>query len=136
MSILRQYPFLIPVVVMVLSELTKAAIEHIRTGEWRDGLFRTGGLPSTHSAFVTSLLIIVERKMGMHTVEFAIAFVFAAVVWYDAITLRHEVGLQAEALNKLQKKTRFRVQIGHSLKEVVAGIIFGTAVTYVGIWVS
>ena len=136
MEILRQYPFLIPVVVMVLSELTKGLVEHLRTGQWQEGLFRTGGMPSTHSAFVTSLLIIIERKVGADSVEFAIAFVFAAVVWYDAITLRHEVGLQAEALNKLQKKMHFRERVGHSFKEVLAGIVFGTAVTYVGIWVS
>lgn len=136
MHILRQYPFLIPIVVMFLSELTKVAVEYLRTGEWHAGLFRTGGMPSTHSAFVTSLLIIVERKTGMNSVEFAIAFVFAAVVWYDAMSLRREVGLQAEMLNKLQHFRHFTERVGHSFKEVIAGIVFGTAVTWVGIWMS
>jgi acid phosphatase family membrane protein YuiD len=136
MLILRQYLFLIPVVVMVLSELTKAVVEYARTGKWHAGLFRTGGMPSSHSAFVTSLLIIVERKTGMQSLEFAMAFVFAAVVWYDAVSLRREVGLQAEMLNRLQQWQHFTERVGHSIKEVVAGIIFGTAVTYVGIWIS
>jgi len=136
MHILRQYLFLIPVVVMFLSELTKVGVEYIRTGQWHAGLFRTGGMPSTHSAFVTSLLIIVERKTGSQSLEFAMAFVFAAVVWFDAITLRREVGLQAEMLNRLQQWQHFTERVGHSFKEVIAGIIFGTAVTYVGIWIS
>lgn len=136
MDILRQYLFLIPIVVMFLSELAKMGVEYARTGQWHAGLFRTGGMPSTHSAFVTSLLIIVERKTGVHSVEFAIAFVFAAVVWFDAVSLRREVGLQAEMLNRLQHWRHFTEHVGHSIKEVLAGIIFGTAVTYVGIWLS
>lgn len=136
MEILRQYLFLIPVVVMFLSELAKMGVEYLRTGHWHAGLFRTGGMPSTHSAFVTSLLIIVERKTGVHSVEFAIAFVFAAVVWFDAVSLRREVGLQAEMLNRLQQWRHFTVHVGHSIKEVLVGIVFGTAVTYVGIWLS
>lgn len=136
MQILRQYLFLIPVVVMILSELTKVGVQYARTGRWQAGLFRTGGMPSSHSAFVTSLLIIVERKTGMYSVEFAIAFVFAAVVWYDAVSLRREVGLQAEMLNRLQQWQHFTERVGHSIKEVIAGIVFGTAVTYVGMWLS
>lgn len=136
MYLLRQYLFLIPVVVMFLSELTKVGVEYMRTGQWHSGLFRTGGMPSTHSAFVTSLLIIVERKAGTQSLEFAMAFVFAAVVWFDAITLRREVGLQAEMLNRLQQWQHFSERVGHSFKEVIAGIIFGTVVTYVGVWIS
>lgn len=136
MDILRQYLFLIPVIVMVLCEVTKGFVEYARTGSWHSGLFKTGGFPSSHSAFVTSLLIVVERRLGATSVEFAIAFVFAAVVWYDALSLRREVGLQAEILNTLQKKKHFTEHMGHSIKEVIAGIIFGTVVTYIGIWMS
>lgn len=136
MDILRQYLFLIPIVVMFLSELTKMGVEYMRTGHWHAGLFRTGGMPSSHSAFVTSLLIIVERKTGVHSVEFAISFVFAAVVWFDAVSLRREVGLQAEMLNRLQHWQHFTERVGHSIKEVIAGIVFGTAVTYIGILLS
>lgn len=136
MHILRQYPFLIPVVVMFFCELTKAVVENMRTGQWHLALFRSGGMPSTHSAFVTSMLIIVERMTGMGSTEFVIAFAVAAVVWYDAMNVRREVGLQAEMLNKLQKFRHFTERVGHSFREVLGGIVFGTAVTYVGIWLS
>lgn len=133
MTFLRTFPFLIPILVMILSEITKMIVEHVRTGAWHNGIFRTGGMPSSHSAFVTSLLIIVERSRGATSVDFAIAFVIAAIVWYDAVSLRREVGLQAELLNTLQHLKHLRTRVGHSLKEVLAGIVFGTIVTYAGI---
>lgn len=136
MNLLRSTPFLIPVAVMVLCEIAKALVEHRRTGLWHHKLFRPGGMPSGHSAFVTSLLIIVGRLRGAESVEFAIAFVFAAVVWYDALSVRREVGLQAEVLNKLQHWQHFTEQVGHSFREVAAGILFGAIVTAAGIWVS
>ncbi len=136
MYLLAQYPFLIPLMVMVMSEMMKAVVEHFRTGSWHATLFQPGGMPSSHSAFVTSLLIIVAHVEGLESLEFAIAFVFACVVWYDAMSLRRSVGQQAEALNKLQHWQHFSERVGHSLKEVIAGICFGAVVTQVGFWVS
>ena len=121
---------------MVLCEVAKAIVAYAKTGNWHHGFFRPGGMPSSHSAFVTSLLMVVEYKTGAESVEFAIAFVFAAVVWYDAISLRREVGQQAQMLNRLQQWTHFTEEVGHSLKEVIAGILFGAVVTVIGIWMS
>lgn len=139
---LHQYLFLIPLVVLMLSEMTKVGIESIRQGEslldgkWLGHLFRPGGIPSTHSAFVTSLLIVVGRKQGMESTEFAIAFVFACVVWYDAMNIRKSVGEQAEILNRLQNWQQLSVRLGHSFLEIIAGIFFGAVVTMIGIWLS
>ena len=77
MSLLRQYLFIIPLIVMILCEIAKVIVEGVRTGKWHEGFFKSGGMPSSHSAFVTSLLIIVGRKLGADSVDFAIAFVFA-----------------------------------------------------------
>lgn len=136
MSILREYIFLIPLVVLVLCEITKVFVEYLKTGDWDEGIFRSGGMPSSHSAFVTSLLIIVYQKLGMESVEFAIAFVFASVVWYDAMSVRRAVGQQAEILNKLQKKEKLKIRLGHTFLEVIAGIAFGAVVTQIGVWIS
>jgi len=93
-------------------------------------------MPSTHSAFVTSLLIIVGHKMGNDSVEFAITVVLACIVWYDAIGVRAVLGEQARVLNVLQHFHRLKETLGHSFTEVFAGIAFGAAVTMVGIWMS
>jgi acid phosphatase family membrane protein YuiD len=135
-SILRTYPFLIPLVVLLLSEIVKMIIDQIRSGEWHALLFSPGGMPSSHSAFVTSLLIIVGRKLGFESMEFAIAFVFACIVWYDAMSARKALGEQAKILNRLQHWEHLRERLGHSFVEVVGGIVFGTLITAIGIWLS
>lgn len=136
LTILRTYPFLIPLLVLLLSEVLKMIIDQVKSGEWHAPLFRPGGMPSSHSAFVTSLLIVVERKTGLDSMEFAIAFVFACIVWYDAMSARRALGEQAAILNRLQKWTHLRERLGHSFLEVVGGIVFGVVVTSLGILLS
>ena len=136
-SLLSTYLFLIPVVVLVLCEVVKLTVESVKRGSFAyDHFFHAGGFPSSHSAFVTSLLIIVGRKMGVESVEFAISVVFASVVWYDAFHARRELGLQAEMLNRLQSFQHFTTQLGHTFVEVLGGIVFGAVVTWVGIWLT
>lgn len=134
--LLSHYLFLIPLAVGLSAELLKICTEGIERGAWHEGLFRSGGMPSSHSAFVTSLLMVVGVKTGLQSVEFAISFVLACLVCYDAVSSRHAIGEQAKALNKLQKKLHFSERVGHSLKEVIGGVLFGAAVTVLGIWVS
>lgn len=135
-TLLSTYLFLIPLVVLVLSEIVKYITEEMKSGAGHRHLFQQGGMPSTHSAFVTSLLIVVGRKSGVDSVAFAITTVFACIVWYDAIGVRAVLGEQARVLNLLQHVHRLRETLGHSLPEVFAGIAFGAAVTMVGIWIS
>lgn len=135
-SLLRTYLFLIPLVVLILAEITKMLVEQMKTGSGHLRLFHPGGMPSSHSAFVTSLLIIVGKKLGIDSVEFAIAFVFAAVTWYDAMGSRRAIGDQAKILNRLQHWQHLTEQLGHSFREVIGGILFGAVVTMIGIWLS
>ena len=136
MSLLRQYPFLIPLVVMFLCETTKILSERYEKGTFKGGFFRPGGMPSTHSAFVMSLLIIVWWKTGLESIAFAIAFCFASITWYDAMNSRRAIGEQAKILNKLQKWSKFPERLGHTFVEVIGGILFGSAITLIGIWLS
>ena len=135
-DLLSTYIFLIPLIVGCLSEAVKIMTEGIESGKWHEGLFRPGGMPSSHSALVTSLLIVVGYREGFDSVPFAIAFVFASIVWYDAMSSRRAIGKQAEVLNRLQHWEHFSERLGHSFKEVVGGIIFGAAVTACGILIS
>lgn len=123
-------------VVLVLTEVVKILQEGVRTGRWHDGLFRPGGMPSSHSAFVTSLVMIVWRKAGIESIEFAIAICFACIVWYDAVVTRKVLGEQGKLLNRIQHWQHFRERLGHSLVEVLGGIAFGALVTVIGIWMS
>lgn len=135
-SLLSTYLFLIPIVVGLFAEAVKIVTEGIESGKWHEGMFRPGGMPSSHSALVTSLLIVVGYREGLDSVAFAIAFVFGSIVWYDAMSSRRAIGKQAEVLNRLQHWEHFSERLGHSFKEVMGGILFGAAVTILGIWVA
>lgn len=123
---LTEYPFVICAIIMVLAEVTKHLFEGTVRGIW----FQHGGMPSSHSAFVSSLLIVVGTIDGMGSTTFAVATVFAGIVWYDAAFVRSQVGKQAKALNILRQLEEFSERIGHSVAEVIGGIIFGTTLSY------
>lgn len=135
-SIFHTYLFLIPLAVMFLCEITKMIVDRVQTGDWHRHLFQSGGMPSTHSAFVTSLLIVIARKSGIESTEFAIAFCFSAIVWYDSFNVRRVVGEQGEVLNHLQHRKQFSTHLGHTFWQVIVGIIFGSLVTATGIWLA
>jgi len=124
------YVFLVPLSVMILAEATKHLNEGVLHGIW----FQHGGMPSSHSAFVASLMMVVAEKDGIGGTTFAIATVLACIVWYDAAFVRSQVGKQARALNVLQQFQAFSERVGHSVSEVVVGVAFGVIVTWFGIW--
>lgn len=130
------YVFLIPLIVGLSAEALKVVTEGFEHGKWYENIFRPGGMPSSHSALVMSLLIIVGYRTGMGSVLFAVTFVFASIVWYDAMSSRRAIGKQAEILNRLQQWEHFSERLGHSFKEVLGGIVYGAAVTALGIWMA
>ncbi len=60
-----------------------------------------GGMPSAHSAFVVSLLVITGRINGWDSFNVAICFALAAVVMYDATGVRQAAGQHAKVLNQI-----------------------------------
>ncbi len=60
-----------------------------------------GGMPSAHSAFVISLMVITGRLNGWDSFEVAVCFALAAVVMYDATGVRHAAGQHAKMLNQI-----------------------------------
>ncbi|SDK50939.1 divergent PAP2 family protein [Natronincola ferrireducens] len=96
----------------------------------------SGGMPSSHSAFVMALTTAIGRVHGWDSGIFAISLGFALVVMYDAAGVRNAVGKQAIILNKIiedvhhkkEKKIteqRLKELIGHTPVEVVIGAILG-----------
>lgn len=64
-------------------------------------LFGAGGMPSSHSAMVTALMIVIARIEGFNSSIFALSAIFAGVVMYDAMGVRRAAGEHAKLLNKL-----------------------------------
>ena len=110
--------------------------------DWRR-FFGSGGMPSSHTAFVVSLAIMVGIVSGFDTAGFAIATVLAAIVMYDASGVRHETGVQGQVLNEIIRKVfvdgqpitdvELKELVGHTKLEVAGGFIVGvlTAQTFI-----
>jgi len=64
-------------------------------------LFGAGGMPSSHSALVCSLAVSMARSQGFSSPLFALSFIFAGVVMYDAMGVRREAGEHAKLLNRM-----------------------------------
>ena len=102
----------------------------------------SGGMPSSHSSFVTSLAMLVGFDKGFASTEFAITAVFAIIVMYDASGVRRAVGKQAELLNqivddffhgKFDQHEKLKELVGHTPKEVLLGALLGI---FIGIIMS
>lgn len=99
-------------------------------------LVEPGGMPSSHSAFVTSLSTGIGLYEGFDSTMFALAAVFAVIVMYDAAGVRRAAGRQARVLNAMIKDLnrkelhpeRLRELIGHTPFEVVVGAALGIVV--------
>ena len=92
-----------------------------------------GGLPSNHSAIVSSVATLIALKEGIGHPAFGVALALAFIVVLDANSLRGQVGKHAVALNRLAASSetpRLRERIGHTIIEIAAGILTGAAVAF------
>ena len=96
-----------------------------------------GGMPSSHSAVVTSLATLIGKNEGVDSTIFALALIFAMVVMYDAAGVRRAAGKQAHLLNKIIETpglTNVEVQerlvevLGHTPLQVFIGAAIGIIV--------
>lgn len=99
-------------------------------------LFGDGGMPSGHSATVTSLAAFSALTFGTGSFEFALSTVFAIVVCHDAMGVRQETGKQAVILNEIIRsfsilteeklpEVKLKEFVGHTPIQVAAGILLG-----------
>lgn len=97
--------------------------------------WRTGGMPSSHSALVTSLAVSLGFRNGFTSDVFLLAAAFAMVVIRDAIGVRRSSGLQAKTLNEIGDKLKTKGLLdeyrklkevnGHKPSEVIMGCFLG-----------
>ncbi len=100
----------------------------------------TGGMPSSHTALVTTLTVGIGIETGINSSLFSITLIFSMYVVFEAAGLRQEVGNQARVLNELiddllvthhLNTSRLRELIGHTWVEVVGGFILGLLIALI-----
>ena len=131
------YIYLIcPFSTLVMCQLLKFLVEVVKYGKISiNRLFNgNGGIPSSHTSFISSITMLIGFKIGFNTPIFALAFIMSCIISYDSIGVRLETERQAIAINKLGEigniKFNLKEELGHKLPEVIVGYIFGTAMAY------
>ncbi|PHT35392.1 hypothetical protein CQW23_23092 [Capsicum baccatum] len=103
-------------------------------------MLSSGGMPSSHSATVTAVVMAIYLQEGAGGSTFAIAVVLACVVMYDATGVRLHAGRQAELLNQIvcelppehpvANVRPLRDSLGHTPLQVFAGAVLGCLVPF------
>lgn len=109
-------------------------------------LISTGGMPSSHSATVTSLTasIYLYEGVGLY---FAISFTLALIVIHDAMGIRLEASKHAMMLNTINEKLGLETDhinkgkalkepLGHFPIEVFAGFVLGLVISIIGYYIG
>ncbi|MCX7839030.1 MAG: divergent PAP2 family protein [Anaerolineae bacterium] len=102
-------------------------------------LVSAGGMPSSHSAMVCGLATAIAIQDGLASTTFALAFVLAMVVMYDAAGIRRAASMQARILNQIIdelfqghpiSEVRLRELLGHTPIQVAAGAALGIVMAW------
>ena len=97
-------------------------------------LWKTGGMPSSHSSLVAALATAVAFEEGVGSTIFIVSLCLALIVIRDSLGVRRSSGLQARTLNRLggEISSRFGIEYvpvkeiqGHAPLEVVVGALVG-----------
>lgn len=142
LDLLRNPIFLSATTSLLVAQLLKAIVNLFRTRKTNVKetllvfLWRTGGMPSSHSAVAASISASIALVEGFSNL-FILSLFLTLIVVRDALGVRRSSGLQARALNKLGAEVGTRLGLeyepvrevhGHSWTEVLAGSLLGLAV--------
>lgn len=126
-------PYLVAIVLCwVLAQGLKyifAVLKTKKIGNFRQ-FYTSGNMPSSHSACVVALATLVGLSEGFESALFGIAFLFAAIVMYDAVMVRRSSGEQGIAIQELIKLGKTKIALprsakGHTPAEVLVGAALG-----------
>lgn len=125
------------------AQVLKVVIQLVtrRRLDWRR-IWGSGGMPSSHSAFVCACAASTGNLYGFSSALFAIAAVVAIVVMYDAANVRKAAGEQAKILNYMMNhwnemkpalfSKELKELLGHSPLQVIMGALLGIAIGLLG----
>lgn len=126
-------------IAQVLKFLITLAVE--REVNW-EYIWSSGGMPSSHSAFVCASAAAMAALYGVESPYFAISAVLAVIVMYDASNVRRATGEQAKILNYMMEhwsemKPEFfskelKELLGHTPLQVAMGALLGVIIGLAG----
>ena len=145
LEVIRHPWFISAVVGFLGAQVLKVFHARWHEGRWNwHELWASGGMPSSHSAFVAALACAVGFTDGFDAPYAMIAVGFGLLVICDAATVRRQAGEHAKFLNiiigKLNDRlsaderievAKLRERLGHKRREVFVGTLLGVFVAFV-----
>ena len=136
MQLLNNRIFWVCVMAWFVAQALKIPTYYLVEKKWDwHRFFGSGGMPSSHTAFVVSLTLMIGATQGFDSAIFALSFTMAAIVMYDATGVRRETGKQAVVINEIVQKMfvngesitdeELKELVGHTHVEVIGGVIVG-----------
>lgn len=125
-----------------LAQVLKFIITYATTGKSvPERLVGSGGMPSSHTALVCSATIAAAKSEGTSSPIFAVCFIFACVVIYDAMNVRRQAGEHAKVINRMINEEHknengfediaLKEKLGHTPLEVLGGALLGIIVAMI-----
>lgn len=118
-----------------LAQIIKVPLEYFSTRRWNWALLLSaGGMPSSHSALVAGTCHAIGLRAGFDSPIFALSFVLAMIVIYDATGIRRQAGKHAEIINAIVddlaaghplQQEKLREVLGHTPLEALGGTVLG-----------
>lgn len=142
LDIYKNFPLVCAALSWMIAQILKMIINFAKNRKfnWKV-IWSSGGMPSSHSATVTSLAISIGMLNGFNTPLFAISAIFAFITMYDAAGVRRETGDIAKVLNDLvlhnpeiensEEYKDLKELVGHTPIEVLGGAALGIAMPFI-----
>jgi acid phosphatase family membrane protein YuiD len=140
-GVLQNHVLLTGLAGWILAQVLKIPIDYFRERRWDWALFfAVGGMPSSHSALVTSTAAAIGLHYGFDSPLFGMAVALAMIVVYDATGIRRQAGMQAQKINVLVEELlqghpisqeHLREVLGHTPLEALGGVLLGLVVAWV-----
>jgi acid phosphatase family membrane protein YuiD len=121
-----------------IAQVSKVFVEFFTNRRWNWALvLQAGGMPSSHSAMVSSAALAIGLQLGFDQPLFALSAILAMIVIYDATGVRREAGRQAAFINsiveeiregKIPQQDKLKEVLGHTPGEAVIGTLLGLAI--------
>ena len=118
-----------------IAQALKLPLDYLINRRWNWAiLVSAGGMPSSHTALMTSTTLGIGLFTGFNTPLFALSVAISMVVIYDATNIRRQAGIHAQKINLLinelfsgQPITEVQLKevLGHTPNEVFAGLLLG-----------
>jgi hypothetical protein len=98
------YLWFAPIFSFIVAQLMKYVVYAVQYKVLRkERLTGAGGMPSSHSSGVCTLMVVMGFSQGTDSAVFAVSVIFGLVVMYDAAGVRRAAGLHAKVINMLKQ---------------------------------